>query len=76
MLPFAPSWVDIANKYRGQTTAEGRLTLVVMQGSSREPKELHWYGRVSDIGMQSNVPEVNENEARQLVRWILSFGRK
>ena len=76
LLPYAPSWGEIANKYRGQADAEERLTQIVLQGSARNPKQLHWYGKVSDVGMSANVPEVNESDARELVRWILSFPPK
>jgi len=75
LLPFAPSWVDIAKRYQGQKDAEDRLTKVVLQGSGPGPKDRHWQGKVSDVGMLPNV-QINENEARQLVHWILSFAPK
>jgi len=71
VLPYAPSWVEIAAKYRGQKGAEERLTAIVVQGS--DLKSRHWQGKVSDVGMLPNAPEVDETQARQLVRWILSF---
>jgi len=71
VLPYAPSWVEVAVKYRGQQGAEDRLAAIVMAGS--DPRSRHWEGKVSDAGMLPNTPEVNEVEARQLVRWILSF---
>ena len=71
LLPYAPSWADIAQKYRNQNGAEDRLTAIVLGGSDR--KNFHWRGKVSDPGMLPNVPEIDEDEARQLVRWILSF---
>jgi cytochrome c551/c552 len=71
LLPYAPSWVEIARKYRGQNGAEDRLTAIVLGGS--DPKDRHWRGKVSDAQMPPNVPEIDETQARQLVRWILSF---
>jgi cytochrome c551/c552 len=73
LLPFAPSWTDIAKKYKGRSDAESRLTAIVLGGS--DPKHQHWYGKVSDLGMLPNVQQVDETQARQLVRWILSFAR-
>jgi cytochrome c551/c552 len=41
MLPYAPSWKDIALRYKGQKGAEQQLTLTVLQGPGgprrREP---------------------------------------
>jgi len=72
LLPYAPSWADIAKKYKGQRDAENRLTQIVLGGS--DPKDRHWQGKVSDI-MLPTVKEIDEDEARQLVHWILSFAR-
>jgi len=71
LLPYAPSWLEIARKYRGQKDAEDRLTAIVLGGS--DPKDRHWRGKVGDSAMLPNVPEIDETQARQLVRWILSF---
>ena len=71
LLPYAPSWAEIARKYRGQAAAEDRLTVIVLGGS--DPIDRHWRGKVSDSQMLPNVPEIDGNQARQLVRWILSF---
>ncbi|HEX8009767.1 MAG TPA: c-type cytochrome [Casimicrobiaceae bacterium] len=72
-LPHAPSWQDIARTYKGQRDAEDRLTEIVLGGSGEGPKDLHWRGKVSERGMLPNVQQVDEDQARQLVRWILSF---
>ena len=72
-LPYAPSWKDIATMYRGQKDAESRLTQVVLGGSGNGGKDRHWRGKVREPGMLPNVKEIDEGEARQLVRWILSF---
>jgi len=33
----------------------------------------HWKGNASEVGMLPNVKEHDEQQARQLVHWILSF---
>lgn len=71
LLPYAPSWVDIAKKYKGRKDAEDQLTEIVVGGS--DPKDRHWRGKVSDVEMLPNIKELDENQARELVRWILSF---
>jgi len=75
VLPHAPSWSDIAAKYKGQRDAEERLTRIVVRGSWEEPGNRHWQGKVSDVGMPPNVPEIDARQARELVRWILAFPR-
>ena len=73
-FPLAPSWKDIARRYAGQKDAEDRLTEIVVSGSGRGGKEHHWKGKVHDAAMLPNIKELDEDQARQLVRWILSFG--
>jgi cytochrome c551/c552 len=76
MLPYAPSWKDIALKYMGQKGAEQHLTLIVLQGSGGpEDQNRHWHGKVSDAGMLANAPAIDPEQARQLVNWILSQAR-
>jgi cytochrome c len=73
VVPYAPSWKDIALMYRGQKDAEERLTQVVLGGSGNGGKDRHWKGKVSEVGMLPNVKEIDEDQASQLVHWILSF---
>ena len=73
LLAVGPSWRDIATKYHGQKDAQDRLTEIVLSGSGGGGKERHWQGKVHDGGMLPNVKELDEDQARQLVRWILSF---
>jgi cytochrome c len=76
MLPHAPSWKDIALRYKGQKGAEQRLTLIVLRGSGDpEDKDRHWHGKVSDAGMLPNAPAIDKEQATQLVHWILSQAR-
>jgi cytochrome c len=72
LLPVAPSWTDIARRYRGQPGAEDRLTKVVMIGSGRGPNDRHWAYKVRDTSMPSSFIEISREDARGLVRWILS----
>ena len=72
-MPFAPSWKDIAQKYRRQKDAEDRLTQVVLEGTGNDGKDRHWKGKVGELGMFPNSQEVDERQAKELVHWILSF---
>jgi cytochrome c len=72
MLPFAPSWKDIALEYKGQKGAEKRLTAIVFEGSGSDAKKQLWYGKVGQVGMLANRSGIDRNQARQLVHWILS----
>lgn len=63
----------IAWRYRGQKDAQDRLAEIVRSGSGRGGKERHWQGKVRYAGMLPNVEELDEDQARQLVHWILSF---
>ncbi len=71
--PLAPSWSDIAARYRGEKGAEDRLTEIVLAGSGNYGKDRHWKGKVGETGMLPNVKEIDNDQARQLVDWILSF---
>jgi cytochrome c len=72
-LPLAPSWREIARKYADQKDADDRLTEIVVSGSGRGGKEHHWKGKVRDGAMLPNIKELDEDQARQLVYWILSY---
>jgi cytochrome c len=63
-LPYAPSWQDIALRYRSQKDAENHLTQVVLGGSGNGGKDRHWKGKVREVGMLPNVKEIGEDEAR------------
>jgi cytochrome c551/c552 len=73
LLPYAPSWKDIAQRHRRQKDAEDRLTQIVLEGSGNDGKDRHWKGKVSEVGMFPNMQEIDESQAKNLVRWILSF---
>lgn len=66
--PPAPSWREIAARYRGDAAAAERLAQVVAGGSG----ERHWKGRAGFESMLPQAPWVKPEEARALVRWILA----
>jgi cytochrome c len=57
-----PAFKDVAAKYAGQKDAEGKLVTKVMKGGS---------GTWGAVPMPAN-PQVNEAEAKTLVKWVLS----
>ena len=57
-----PAFKDVAKKYAGQKDAEANLTQKVLKGSS---------GVWGTVPMPANA-QVNEAEARTLVKWVLS----
>ena len=67
--PIAPSWRDIAQRYRGQPGAEARLARIVTQGADNTQR--HWRDRLEFSSMQGNAEHVSPQQARVLVRWIL-----
>lgn len=73
LLPVAPSWKDIARRYRGQPGTEDRLTKVVISGSGQGASTRHWAYKVRDTNMPSNYVEISPDDARNLVRWILTL---
>jgi cytochrome c len=57
-----PAYKDVAAKYAGQKDAEAKLAAKVIKGGS---------GVWGAIPMPAN-PQVNEAEAKTLVKWVLS----
>ncbi|MGE5649779.1 c-type cytochrome [Noviherbaspirillum sp. UKPF54] len=57
-----PAFKDVAAKYAGQKDAEDKLTQKVLKGGS---------GVWGPVPMPANT-QVNEAEARTLVKWVLS----
>lgn len=68
-LPLAPSWREIQARYRERGDAEERLTRILVAGA--DPAERHWQDRLDFNRMEAN-PKLTPDEARALVRWILS----
>ena len=67
--PPAPSWSEIARRYRGRPDAEDALVAIVMRGV--RPEDRHWAGKTSAVAMPRNRVEITEEDARSLIRWIL-----
>jgi cytochrome c551/c552 len=68
-LPIAPSWREIAARYRGRPDAVAELAAIVVQGA--DPADRHWAKRLDFAAMRGNAPQVSPAEARALARWIL-----
>jgi len=69
-IPLAPSWRDIAARYRGKAGAEEALTHIVIDGA--DPLDRHWKNRAGFTTMRGNEVNLTSDEARALVRWILT----
>ena len=69
-VPMAPSWQDIAARYRHVPDARQRLVDVVLTGSN--PNDRHWKNNAAFDRMISNEIATTPEEADLLVRWILS----
>jgi len=67
--PLAPTFREIASRYRHDPKAEERLTHEVIEGI--DPADRHWKDRADFTRMGANAPRVTPDEARALVRWIL-----
>jgi len=70
-LPSAPSWPEIAKRYRGQAGAEDKLAAIVQTGTPKGTR--HWSREAAFASMLANDAEVTPEEARSLVRWILAW---
>ena len=57
-----PAFKDVAAKYAGDKTATDKLVVKVMQGG---------VGVWGSVPMSAN-PQVTEDEAKQLVTWVLA----
>ena len=68
--PYAPSWQEVAKRYRGRPSAEDHLIDVILNGS--DPSHRHWSGDAFTT-MLPNAPAMTLEEARSLAHWILSF---
>lgn len=70
-LPIGPAWEDVATQYKGKPGAADFLTRIVLEGSN--PYSSHWKNKAAGIAMPPNAVVVSENQARQIVYWILSL---
>ena len=67
--PLAPTWREIASRYRGDPGAEEKITHTLIEGAN--PAERHWHERAEFTAMGAN-PRLTPDEARALARWVLS----
>jgi cytochrome c len=72
--PIGPAWKDVAAKYKGDKTAQTKLTQTVLKGSN--PYDSHWKGKASGLAMPPNAVAIKEADAKQLVGWILALEAK
>jgi cytochrome c len=72
--PIGPAWKDVAAKYKGDKTAQTKLTQTVLKGSN--PYDSHWKGKASGLAMPPNAVAIKEADAKQLVGWILALDAK
>ena len=70
-VPYAPSWHEVASRYRGRPGAEDALTRIVIGGS--DPEKRHWKNQAAFASMPANEVEASPEEVRALVGWILSL---
>ena len=70
-IAMAPSWHDIAARYRNVPDARARLAALVLAGS--DPNDRHWKNNAAFDRMMANEIATTPQEADQLVRWILSL---
>ncbi len=74
LKPIGPSWVEVARKYRDDENAVATLTAIVLEGS--DSGESHWENNTSSgMGMPPNNLVINDDDATQLVAWILNLAR-
>jgi cytochrome c551/c552 len=71
VIASAPSWQEIATRYRGRSGAEEELARLVVGGS--DPQARHWKNQAAFTSMLPNEVAVTDAEAHALVRWILSL---
>jgi len=66
--------VKVAQKYRDDPQAVETLTQIVLEGS--KPDSSHWDGEISSgMGMPANKLVINDEDAAELVAWILNLAR-
>ena len=69
---LAPSWQQVAERYRADARAEDRLTKIVLAGTGPLLTDQHWRGKVFFSDMPPNEVQLSPGDARALVRWILT----
>lgn len=73
VIPSAPAFQDVACRYRSDSDATSRLSSIVREGSGPLRRDRHWTGRVAFTTMYPNDLIVTEDEARQIVDWMMTL---
>jgi cytochrome c551/c552 len=73
VIPKAPAFQDVACRYRSDPDAPGRLSSIVREGTGPLRRDRHWTGRVSFDRMYPYDMFVTEQEARQIVEWVMTL---
>jgi cytochrome c len=73
LLPAAPSFEDIARRYRADPQAADKLSSIVFLGTGPLRRDRHWTGKAQFDTMYPNHLEVSEEDARTIVEWILTL---
>ena len=71
MLPLAPSFEQIAYRYRANPDAVDKLSSIVRDGSGPLRRDRHWDGKARFDRMYPN--DTSEAETRAIVEWILTL---
>ncbi len=61
---LGPAYKEVANKYKGDKTAEARLIAKVKAGGS---------GVWGEAAMPPNSPQVKDEDIKTIVKWVLSL---
>ena len=69
-LPMAPTWQQVAERYRHVPGAQEKLEALVLAGS--DPNDRHWKNNAAFDRMMPNEIATTPEDARLLVRWVLS----
>jgi len=72
LLSTAPSFEEIARRYRADPQAGDKLTSIVLAGTGPLRRDRHWANTRFDR-MYPNDLEVSEQDARTIVEWILTL---
>ena len=73
VLPLAPSFEQIARRYRSDPQAVDKLSSAVRDGTGPLRRDRHWEGKARFDTMYPNDGELSEGELHAIVDWILTL---
>ena len=73
VFPTAPSFEDVACRYRSAPNAATTLSTIVLEGSGPLRRDRHWSGQVAFETMYPNDLMITKAQARQIVDWVLTL---